>query len=280
MKFRTIQEPLRNAAPISHDTPILALGSCFTDNIGQRLAARGFDILHNPMGPLYNPASLERIISRALDGHIYTQEDLVRDSSGTWHCLDFPLRYSHAQAHTLLEQINTDFSRLKAQLGKCRILMITLGTTYVFTHIATDCVAGNCHKLPAADFHRHALSMESIVGMWRPLMERLTPRRVIFTVSPIRHVVDGLHGNNLSKATLLLAADALTAHGAEYFPAYEAVMDDLRDYRFYESNLTHPTSFAADYIYELFSQTYFSAETLAKAAAEYKNYLRSQHRIQ
>lgn len=280
MKFRTIQEPLRNALPISHRTPMLALGSCFADNIGLRLAIRGFDIMHNPMGPLYNPASLERILRRALDGHVYTQADLVTDNSGIMHCLDFPLRYSGPDPEALLARVNADFSRLKAALMKCEVLMVTLGSAYIFTHTATGTVAGNCHKLPAAEFRRHAMTTEQIVQLWRPLLKRLQPRRVIFTVSPIRHVADGLHGNNISKATLLLAADALTDDGAEYFPAYEAVMDDLRDYRFYETNLTHPTDFAADYIYQLFEQTYFSTATREKAAVEYKNYLRSQHRTQ
>ena len=135
----------------------------------------------------------------------------------------------------------------------------------------------NCHKLPASEFVRERVSADTIASEWRPLLQRLAERgvRVVFTVSPVRHVADGLHANNLSKATLLLAVDAL---GAEYFPAYEIVCDDLRDYRFYASDLKHPSEAAVDYIYERFADAYFSPATKETARARHAEYLRQAHR--
>ena len=157
------------------------------------------------------------------------------------------------------------------------VVFITLGTAYVFERADNGEVVGNCHKFPASFFKRRRLSLAeatSAITDIRTILESVA-EAVIFTVSPIRHTSDGLHGNNLSKATLLLACDAA---GVDYFPAYEALIDDLRDYRFYAADMKHPAPGPGDYIYELFSDTYFDAETLDRARQCRRDFMASRHR--
>ena len=275
MKFRTEIEPLR-CAPIGADDSLVLLGSCFADNIGERLAQHGFSVVRNPLGPLFNPMSVAAALTRALDGRAFSRADLaLRD--GVWHAMDAAARYQSTDADALLAALNRDFAPLREALLAPCVLFVTLGTAYVYRLHETGAIVANCHKLPASEFVRERVSAGTIASEWRPLLQRLAERgvRVVFTVSPVRHVADGLHANNLSKATLLLAVDAL---GAEYFPAYEIVCDDLRDYRFYASDLKHPSEAAVDYIYERFADAYFSPATKETARARHAEYLRQAHR--
>lgn len=270
MEFRTIIEPLRNQRGIDHSTSIVMLGSCFTDNIGALLKRDGFDVSANPMGVLYNPMSIAQVINRALNNEPYTIDDLY-ESDGVWHCLDFESRRQGTDAAALLEALNRDFTDLREKLINANVWIITFGTAWVFDHKPTQRIAGNCHKLPGSEFVRHRLSVEQIVETWQPLCEQ---KRIIFTVSPIRHLADGLHGNQLSKATLLLATEQL----GEYFPAYEIVCDDLRDYRFYAADMKHPSETAINYIYNIFEQSYFDRATSQKALECRRIYARQNHR--
>jgi hypothetical protein len=270
MEFRTVIEPIRNAQPISHDTSIVMLGSCFTDNIGSLLERDGFDVCANPMGVLYNPISIAQVADRALRGEAYTPSDLY-EHNGVWHCLDFESRRQGCDAEALLNSLNADFAAFAEKLRAANVWIITFGTAWIFDHIATNRVAGNCHKLPSAEFVRRRLSVDEIVRTWQPLCEN---RRIIFTVSPIRHLADGLHGNQLSKATLLLATEQL----GEYFPAYEIVCDDLRDYRFYAADMKHPSETAVNYIYNIFQDSYFDRATVQKAIECRRNFARQNHR--
>ena len=235
MKFRTEIEPVKTRHSIGIDQPLLMLGSCFTDNVGQRLAIDGFDVLHNPLGPLYNPMSLARCIRRAFAGQYYTEADLVPGPRG-WHCLDYASRYSGEDATELLRRLNRDFGTVVDRLANPRLhtLIVTFGSSYVFERQGT--VVGNCHKFPATEFRRRRLSVKEIVDTWATIIGSLPDNiDIIFTVSPIRHLADGLHGNEVSKATLLLALEELYPHyplRAGYFPSYEIMLDDLRDYRF------------------------------------------------
>lgn len=275
MKFRTEIEPLRRA-PIGADDSLVLLGSCFADNMGERLEQHGFRVVRNPLGPLFNPMSVAAALTRALDGRGFTHSDLAcRD--GVWHAMDAAARYQAADADALLAALNRDFAPLREALQAPCVLFVTLGTAYVYRQRNTGAIVANCHKLPASEFLRERIDVDAMTAIWRPLLQRLISRgvRVVFTVSPVRHVADGLHANNLSKATLLLAADAL---GVEYFPAYEIVCDDLRDYRFYASDLKHPSEAAVDYIYERFADAYFSAATKETARARHAAYLRQAHR--
>lgn len=273
IKFRTEIEPLRNCRPIAHDEPLLLLGSCFTDEIGSHLVTDGFNAVANPMGSLYNPASISRVINRALSNRPYTLNDLT-EHEGIFHCLDFPSRYQSKDADKLLETVNDEFTLLSAAINHATTWIITFGTSRVFT-INNGNIVGNCHKLPTSKFTERYLSISEIVELWSPLLQN---RRIIFTVSPIRHLNDGLHFNQLSKSRLLLAVEQLCNLGTEYFPAYEIMLDDLRDYRFYDSDLKHPSPVAIDYIYDIFGKSYFTETTRILAAESRRESVRAAHR--
>ena len=275
MRFTTPVELTVSKRPISHNTPVTMLGSCFTDNIGARLNDDGFDVAVNPMGVLFNPASLASAITRALEARPYTADDLFEDN-GVWHCLDFASRRQDRDMHRLLDSLNQDFLAMGDRLRRSDTWIITFGTSWVFDHIPTSRIAGNCHKLPFDHFVRRRLTVDEIVELWKPLCPG---RRIIFTVSPVRHLADGLHGNELSKAVLLLAVEKLCElTGTEYFPSYEIVNDELRDYRFYATDMKHPSELAVDYIYDRFSYCYFTPETRFKALECRRDVMRQNHR--
>lgn len=271
MRFRTEIEPLRGLIPITHRDRIVMMGSCFTTEIGNTLARDGFDVVINPMGALYNPATIAAVIENALEGKVYTEADLV-EQDGVYHCLDFPSTYQGSDAEVLLARINADMATTSQALQQATVWIITFGTAKVYRYRGEQ-IVGNCHKLPSGCFSTSMLTIDEIVQRWAPLCNG---RRVIFTVSPIRHVADGLHTNQLSKATLMLAIYKLK--NVEYFPAYEIVIDDLRDYRFYAADMKHPSDVAVEYIYEKFSETYFESATRDKASSCRKEWKRRAHR--
>lgn len=271
MQFRTEIEPIRGYKPISHDDSIVMLGSCFTDEIGNRLSNDGFNVSVNQMGALYNPASIATVVERALSSKWYSDQDLV-EYDGKFHCLDFPSIYQDCEPQPLLTKINSQLTELHDKLSEASVWIITFGTSRVYRLNGKHTV-GNCHKLPANRYSVALMTTDDIVARWLPLIEG---RRVIFTVSPIRHLNDGLHGNMLSKATLLQAIDSLK--GCEYFPSFEIMLDDLRDYRFYAADMKHPSQVAADYIYSKFSETYFTKETIKIATDNRKKSLLAAHR--
>ena len=281
MKFRTEIEPVKPSHLISMRQPILMLGSCFTDNIGERLGRDGFDVVHNPLGPLYNPISIANCIIRAFDGKACTENDLVQGPNG-YHCLDYASRYSGQDATAVAAKVNADFSTVCERLAdpKLQTVIITFGSAFVYERQGK--AVGNCHKFPASDFRRRRLGIKEIVDAWAPVIGRLPDQaNIIFTVSPIRHLADGLHGNEVSKATLLLALEELYPAypmRAGYFPSYEIMIDDLRDYRFYAADMKHPSEVAVDYIYEIFCNTYATPETLREAAENRRRYRASLHR--
>jgi hypothetical protein len=170
-------------------------------------------------------------------------------------------------AHEVVSRINSKLVEASELLRRSQVLIVTFGTAYVYESKKTQNVVSNCHKLPAAEFNRRLMSIDEIVNMWSLLIADLRVvnpgLKIIFTVSPIRHLADGAHGNQVSKSTLLLAVERLCSQLDDllYFPAYEIMIDDLRDYRFYASDMTHPSDVAVDYIYEIFSQSFFSEET-------------------
>lgn len=281
MDFRTAIEPMRHMPQISMDDNIVMLGSCFTDNIGARLETDGFKVAHNPMGPLYNPASLARLIERSLSARIYGKNDFITGCDNMIHCLDFASRYQAHDIGTLEQMVNTQFRRLCDDIGKASVLIVTFGTAWIFRHRGRGEIVGNCHKFPAGDFERSMMTIEEIVTIWRRLLNIMPPeKRIIFTISPIRHLGDGHHGNQLSKSTLLIAVERLLecSPNTVYFPAYEIMMDDLRDYRFYATDMKHPSDVAVSYIYEIFSRSFFSQDTLRKAEESRKTARQSAHK--
>lgn len=252
----------------SYDDSLLALGSCFAERLGSRLAAYKFDIVVNPVGTIYNPLSLCSLLDRAMEGTVFGDDDAL-EYAGLWHNLSLGSLCSELSQEALVSQSNHRLSCLRERLQTAQVLLITWGTAWVYKFLAQDRLVANCNKIPAAQFDRFRLSPTEIVAPWEQVIEKLKnfnpSLRILFTISPVRHLKDGSHGNQLSKSTLLLACDSLCQSFKQvaYFPAYELLLDDLRDYRFYDRDLVHPNDLAVEYISERFIDTYFSSDTQA-----------------
>ena len=266
MNFRTQVERSERVTEIGYSDRLLLLGSCFAENIGKLLLANKFCCDVNPYGILYNPLSIARTLQEMAEGVVYTENNLF-EADGVWHSwMHHGSFSSDISAEDCLNRINTRLSKATDTLATTDWLVVTWGTAFVYEHEGQ--VVGNCHKQPDRLFSRRRLSVDEIVERWTEVLSnlhRLNPSlKVLFTVSPIRHAKDGMHGNQLSKSTLLLAIDQLCEKFSccHYFPSYEIMMDELRDYRFYADDMLHPSSLAVEYIWECFSQTYFGKETL------------------
>lgn len=268
MKFRTEIEPINGSFSIDHSDRIVLLGSCFSDSIGEQLRLDGFDVTVNPMGPLYNPMSLARVFD--------LKSLLIVCDGDNYHCLDFASRYVAPELDQLEAMVHADLDPLRQAINRATTIIITFGSARVYRNYALQAIVGNCHRLPASDFAVEMLSVDQIVDRWCSLLP--PDKKVIFTVSPIRYVADGLVTNSLSKAILRLAVDQITAHThADYFPSFEILNDDLRDYRFYASDLKHPSDQAVEYIYERFVSTYFSPATCDEARQRRRIAMQNRH---
>ncbi|MBQ3606573.1 MAG: GSCFA domain-containing protein [Muribaculaceae bacterium] len=271
-EFRTIVKPLRFRGTISHRQGVMMLGSCFSDNIGLRLRQACFDVDINPFGTLYNPASIACGIGAILKCRQYSIDDLFQEKGDNrWHSFSHHSEYSSVDSQLMLEKINQRVCEANKMLQRASTLIVTFGTAWVYKYAPTGKVVANCHKLPVSMFERSMMSIDEIVAMWKDVIADVKAInqsiQVIFTVSPIRHLRDGAHENQLSKSTLLLAINQLVREYEDviYFPAYEIMNDDLRDYRFYASDMTHPSEVAVDYIYDIFSQSFFDDDTISLA---------------
>lgn len=283
VKFRTEICTVGGSWKISADEKLLFIGSCFSDEIGRCLAERGFDISVNPFGPLYNPLSIANCFRRALEGEEYDDTDLTQGPRG-YHCLDYATRFSGDDRASILEGINSRLSGLKERVGEGAVVFVTLGTSFVYELADGGSLVGNCHKFPASMFRRRMIDVREAADALAAIVCLLRgngARKLVFTVSPIRHLADGFHENTLSKATLHLAIEHVRAENpdfVDYFPSFEIVMDDLRDYRAYADDLVHISSQGVAYIYEKFEERFFTADTRNIAAMARKKYLSSQHR--
>ena len=269
---------------LSHGHRILTIGSCFADEIGARLADDLFDVTVNPFGPLYNPLSILRAFRLMEEAPRVTPGELV-ENQGLWHSLDFHSRYSGPDPEALARDLTDRLAALRALLPELDTAVITLGSAKAFRHLPSGRVAANCHKLPAAEFSLFDITPEETAGCLAEilaLLRRHNPRvKVIVTVSPVRHKAYGLHADRLSKARLLLGADAFCAAEPEtvtYFPAYEILNDELRDYRFYADDMTHPATSAVNHIYRCLARAFFTDATAALAADARKIVRRLRHR--
>ena len=266
MNFRTQVELPEKEAEFRYSDRFMLLGSCFTENVGILLKENKFRCDVNPFGVLYNPFSIARALSQMMEYKVYGQADLFF-ANGLWHSWMHHSAFSKMDVQTCVDGINNRLIQAASSLNDCDWLVVTWGTAYVYVHKETDEVVGNCHKQPDRCFERKRLGVEDIVGVWKDLLATLKSRnpklKILFTVSPIRHAKDGLHGNQLSKSTLLLAVDELCRHCPDcfYFPSYEIMMDELRDYRFYADDMLHPSQLAIEYIWECLGKSYFSENT-------------------
>ena len=267
MNFRTQVEIPKKETEIRHSDRIMLFGSCFAENIGNLLLTNKFRCDVNPFGILYNPLSVAEAIRQILAGKTYTEADLFR-SGGRWHSFMHHSIFSASSPETCAAAVNSRLKQASAGFPSLDWLVITWGTAWVYTLRETGVVVSNCHKQPDKLFLRRLLEVEEIVRVYAGLLEEVkktSPNiKVLFTVSPIRHVKDGMHGNQISKSTLLLAVHALQQRfqNCFYFPSYEIMMDELRDYRFYADDMLHPSSVAVTYLWECFSESYFSKETV------------------
>ena len=255
---------------ITHKSRLLLIGSCFAGNIGAALLGKKFNVDINPFGIQYNPLSISTVLERIVDGTPFDDRSPeLFEHCGKWHSILHHGDFSRNSKDELITGINDRLSKAHKAIGECDTIIITLGTAYAYTRISDNAVAGNCHKLPAGCFTRSLLGVEEITGRLSTIMQRIigiNPKvKFLFTVSPIRHLRDGAHDNQKSKATLLLATDriiSLYPDKALYFPAYEIVLDELRDYRFYADDMVHPSTKAVEYIWECFCKCFFNDSTL------------------
>ena len=266
-KFRTEVKIPSSPYKINHKSGILLIGSCFTENIGTRMAEYKFDVDINPFGIVYNPMSVNQNLEVILSEKKYAITDLYNHQD-SWISFDHHSRFSFPEPEICLREINRRIEYSHSRIRTIQFLIITFGTAWIYKIAGSGKLVSNCHKLPANFFDRELLTMDNILAVYKkliPSLVRLNPGiRIIFTVSPIRHLKDGPVQNTLSKSTLILTIHELlkSFKCAEYFPAYEIALDDLRDYRYYEEDMIHPNSQMTGYIWDKFCQTYFEDETL------------------
>ena len=297
MKLQTpvADEPCK--VGISYEDKIMMLGSCFTDNIGKQLVDYGFDVCVNPFGTLYNPVSILRSVERLISGTPFIAEDCVQIGAGDtrWCSFSHHTSFARASREEFLEHANMALKAAHEHFLSCTKVIITLGTSWCFRHKESDAIVSNCLKHPASEFFRERLSAAEVTEALRRIVELccessagVCPKQFIFTVSPIRHFKDGAHGNQISKSALLLGIDDLLAglpadlsmnpfYFADYFPAYEIVMDELRDYRFYAEDMCHPTQQTVDYIRERFLGWALHADESPRLQEKIREYRRSCH---
>ena len=262
MKFTTPIN-IKTNKTIDHNSRIVMLGSCFAENIGKRLTDCGFNVIVNPMGILYNPKSIAATLERLTTGTEFTANDLFYHN-GLWASLMHHGSFSHADKAEALRMMNERLKEGHEQLKNATHLIITFGSAEVYEH--NGVVVSNCHKLPASEFTHRLLSIDEIISLnFQPLTFN-SQLSTLFTISPVRYMGEGAHHGQLNKATLLLATDQICkATGADYFPSYEIMMDELRDYRFYATDMIHPSEVAIDYIFERFTDTYLTDEAIRTA---------------
>lgn len=288
MKILTPVDIPKPERQIDFSSKILCLGSCFADSMGEKLTQYGFDCLMNPFGTLYNICSvfnsLMRLgavsgLLRSSDNPLFSKEDVILRPDGkfvTWsHHSRCGLRLADGTAEDFLKKANQDLNHAADFFCQADTVIITLGTSFVYKLKGTEFVVSNCHKFPAKDFERVFVPTEDTREMIAQIKAMFPKKRFIFTVSPIRHLADGAHGNNLSKSALLLAIENA---GAEYFPSYEIMLDELRDYRWYAEDMTHPSEAAIKYIFEKFTEAFIAESCKDQMKENLKAFKASQHR--
>ena len=263
---------------IRYGDGLLFLGSCFADEVGAMCRGLGFDAMVNPFGVLHNPASIAQSVERLGSGKPFACEDVIMVGEGQYCTFSHNTAFWNNSETALLEQVNQSLADAHAHFLDSKWVIVSLGTSWVFRNKMTQEIVSNCHKLPAKQFERQFLSMEQSTQFLSEIVHQHSDKQFIFTVSPLRHLKDGLHENQLSKAALLLAVDQVCRQfgNVYYFPAYEILLDELRDYRFYKEDMVHPTEQAVRYIWERFADFAIDSKQgpAMKAAAELKRMLK------
>ena len=292
-----------SARKITYQDHVLLLGSCFSESMAEKMAACYLPHTSNPYGTLYNPLS----IAQAMDTQ--TDEEWIVSDKGLYHSLLRHGSFSGTDEREVRRAVVESREQMAQALMQATVVIITFGTAWVYEYEGR--VVANCHKLPASAFTRRRLTVSEIVAVWKPILERYKEKHFIFTVSPIRHIKDGLHENQLSKGILMAAVEELIrqdppqpslqregveeipstsernlspslcreGRGGSYFPSYEIVLDELRDYRFYAEDMVHPSAQAVQYVWERFVSTYMSPQTQQDMQTLHRFYQKKHHRI-
>ena len=265
-KFTTPVAIQEAAEKLDYSSRILMLGSCFTTEIGQILKDYRFDVMINPFGVLYNPCSIANSVKRLIKCEPFTIDEVIQ--TNPTH-IDAPKKFASFSHHssfaahtpeTFLETANIKLAEAASFLDKANTVIITLGTAWTFRNMSTGKIVSNCHKRLAKEFNRELLSVDECYCQLLEIANSLKGKKIIFTVSPIRHLKDTAHGNQISKSTLLLAIEKIIGFckWCTYFPSYEIMMDELRDYRYYAEDMVHPSGLAVKYIFEKFKESNIS----------------------
>lgn len=282
MRWQTHTEIPDWGIKINHQTPLLLLGSCFVENMGAKLHQSKFNLAQNPTGIVYNPLSLLRTV-QLLAGKKLVQIEDLQHANGRYFSWDHHSRFSEKTTTATLQKMNAALAAARKILAQKPVVFITLGTAFYWQLLQTKQVVNNCHKMPANLFAQKLLDFEEAQNALHNVIEILAPfaTTIVFTVSPVRHLKHGSAQNNLSKSTLILAAHHMASHfkNVYYFPAYELIMDDLRDYRFYTEDLLHPNAMATNYVWEKFGDCFFTEKTHAENKAIKKVQSLLQHKL-
>lgn len=268
MQFRTQISISKSSQQINYTSKIVSLGSCFAVNIGERFEYFKFQNTINPCGIIFNPVSIEKIISRVVEKRFFTDKDIFFHNN-RWHCFEVHSELSSSDKESFIIQLNQIIEQFYIQISEATHVIITYGTSWVYREKNHNQVVANCHKVPQKQFDKELLSVEIIekaIQSTIGLIQKINPNcSLIFTVSPVRHIKDGFVENQISKAHLITALNSSISHlpPSNYFPSYEIMMDELRDYRFYAEDMLHPNQTAIDYIWKLFAEAYITPETFA-----------------
>ena len=283
LKLQTPVEAGLSKVSISLKDKIFVLGSCFADNIGRKMVDLGFDVCVNPFGTIYNPVSVCNSIARLSSGIPFTESECVQMGAGAGLVCSFSHHTSFARRTEgeFLNVANAALEEASRRWKAANKVIITLGTAWIYEYASSGEVVSNCLKIDAKEFTRRRLSLRETYTLLMNMVARHPEKEFIFTVSPIRHLKDGAHGNQLSKSTLMLALDEVLAKfpdRCDYFPAYEIVLDELRDYRFYAPDMVHPSEQAVDYLWNRFVGFAVPASELPDLEERRKEFLCSRHR--
>lgn len=279
MNLTTSVHIARGPYKIGYQDRILMLGSCFSDEVSLRLSQRFFRVTANPLGTLYNPLSIAQAI-------VSTDAVELVERDGLWHSFRHHGSFSSPDYQDTMERCIRSMKSLQDALADASVVVITFGSAYVYELVdpaypnMTGQIVANCHKFPSDSFVRRRLTVDEIVRAWLPIVDQNADKHFIFTVSPVRHLKDGLHENQISKGILLQAVDEICVSRSDravYFPSYEILLDELRDYRYYADDMLHPSGLAVDYVFERFVETWMDDTTQAEMMNLYQYWQDSHH---
>lgn len=272
MQFRTQIPVSKSSHPIGYNSKVVSLGSCFAVNISEKFQYFKFQTTTNPFGIIFNPVSIEKIVRRVAEKHFFTEKDIFFFNK-RWHCFEVHSELSHPNREAFLSTLNELIDSTFQQITEATHIIITYGTSWVYREKEHNQVVANCHKIPQKQFDKELLSVavnQDAIRNTAEAIRQLNPNaNLTFTVSPVRHIKDGFVENQISKAHLISGLHAAISglSSADYFPSYEIMMDELRDYRFYAEDMLHPNQTAVDYIWKLFAEAYITAESFPTMTA-------------